>query len=103
MREVKQTAVFAKWFKKLNDTVAKIAIVKRLFRLEAGNTGDCKSVGDSVFELRINVSKGYRIYFMNLDLKVILLLIGSDKTSQEADIKKAKKLAKEVKVDGKNF
>lgn len=53
--EIRQTKIFSKWFIKLKDTVAKVAIAKRIVRLENGNFGDSKSVGDCVFELRIDV------------------------------------------------
>lgn len=94
--EVRQTKIFSKWLSKLKDTVAKIAIVKRIVRLENGNFGDSKPVGDGVFELRIDVGKGYRVYFTNKENKVVILLVGGDKSTQDDDIKSAKKMAKEA-------
>ena len=96
MYRVLQTETYRKWFKKLKDNVAKTSITWRLERLKAGNLGDSKSVGEGVFELRINVGKGYRIYFINKETEIIILLSGGDKTSQDEDIKKAKKMAKEI-------
>ena len=61
-----------------------------------GNFGDCKSVGESLFELRINVGKGYRVYFTNQGNKIVVLLVGGDKSTQEKDIKMAKKMIKEI-------
>ena len=55
MKEVLQTERFAKWLRKLKDNLAKVAIVRRIERLEQGNFGDSKSVGDKVFEHRIDV------------------------------------------------
>ena len=94
--EVLQTKEFSKWLKNLKDYIAKIAIARRIVRMEDGNFGDSKSVGDKVFELRIDVGKGYRIYFTNKDCRIIFLLVGGDKSSQDKDIKTAKKMAEEV-------
>ncbi len=94
--ELRQTKEFAKWLKKLKDTVAKVSIARRLVRMEDGNFGDSKSVGGGVFEIRIDVGKGYRVYFTNKDNKIIFLLVGGDKSTQDDDIKIAKKMAKEV-------
>ena len=95
--EVKQSAIFAQWLDKLKDKVAKASIVRRIVRLRKGNFGDSKSIGDSVFELRVDVGKGYRVYFMNENGKIILLLVGGDKSTQQRDIEKAKEMAKEIK------
>ena len=95
MKEVLQTELFAKWLKKLKDNIAKVAIARRVERLEQGNFGDSKSVGGKVFELRIDVGKGYRVYFMDLSSEIIILLVGGDKKTQSDDIKTAKRLAKE--------
>ena len=65
MKEILQTERFAKWFRKLKDNLAKVAIARRIERLEHGNFGDSKSVSGKVFELRIDVGKGYRVHFMD--------------------------------------
>ena len=94
--EVRQTKEFSKWLKKLKDAVAKISIARRLDRMKEGNFGDSKSVGSGVFELRVDVGKGYRVYFTNKNNRVVILLVGGDKSTQEEDIKTAKKMAEEV-------
>lgn len=94
--EVRQTIIFSKWFSKMRDAAAKTSIARRIARLENGNFGDSKSLGGGVYELRIDVGKGYRIYFTNTGKKIVILLVGGDKSTQEADIKIAKKMAKEV-------
>ena len=94
--EVRQTKEFSKWLKKLKDVLAKVAIVRRLDRMKEGNFGDSKSVGSGVFELRVDVGKGYRVYFTNKNNRVVILLVGGDKSTQEEDIKTAKKMAEEV-------
>lgn len=95
MYNVLQTETYKKWFKKLRDNVAKQSIILRIERMKNGNFGDSKTVGDGVFELRIDVGKGYRIYFTNRNNKIVILLVGGDKSTQNEDIKTAKKMAKE--------
>lgn len=94
--EVRQTVIFSKWLSKIRDAVAKASIARRVVRLENGNFGDSKSVGGGVCELRIDVGKGYRVYFTNKDTKIVVLLVGGDKSTQDEDITAAKKMAKEV-------
>jgi putative addiction module killer protein len=81
---------FSDWFNRLKDVQAKLKVTKRLTRVELGNFGDYKSVGDGVFELRIDYGPGYRIYFAQVGSVIYLLLCGGDKQSQQQDIKKAK-------------
>ena len=94
--EVRQTEEFSKWLKKLKDAVAKVAIARRIDRMKEGNFGDSKSVGSGVFELRVDVGKGYRVYFTNKNNKIVILLVGGDKSTQDEDIKIAKKMVKEL-------
>lgn len=65
-------------------------IENRIKRVKPGNLGDCKSIGEGVYELRVNYGAGYRIYFGQIDTIIILLLCGGDKSSQIQDILKAK-------------
>ncbi|RCJ27501.1 addiction module protein [Nostoc minutum NIES-26] len=81
--------LFDEWLNSLNDRKIKAKIRARLDRVEDGNLGDYKSVGDGIFELRIDYSPGYRIYFAQEGKTVILLLCGGDKSTQEQDISKA--------------
>ena len=83
-------AEFQKWFKALKDLRAKAKIAMRLRRAENGNWGDCKSVGDGVFEMRITEGKGYRIYYARQGDIIYLLLNGGDKSTQAEDIASAK-------------
>ena len=59
--------------------------------------GDCKSVGDGIKEMRINFAKGYRVYLKEKDGKIIILLIGGEKSTQQKDIIKAKKIWNSLK------
>ena len=67
----------------------------RIRRLSLGNAGDFRSVGEGVLELRVDHGPGYRVYFVRQGDLIILLLSGGDKSTQDLDIKVAKKLAKE--------
>ena len=89
---VEQSDGFKLWLSKLRDMVAKAAIQTRINRLRLGNYGDSESIGDDVSELKIDVGKGYRVYYTRVGLKLVLLLVGGNKSSQNRDIKKAKAL-----------
>jgi putative addiction module killer protein len=96
MIEVRQTATFLTWFKDLRDRKAKARIQARIDRMELGNFWDVAPVGEGVSELRIHYGPGYRVYFIQLDLVVVILLSGGDKSSQDSDIKKAKELVEQL-------
>ena len=81
---------FTEWLRSLRDQKTRGRIRKRLERLEGGNFGDCCSVADGVFELRIHIGAGYRVYFGEVDRTIVLLLCGGDKSSQTRDIARAK-------------
>jgi putative addiction module killer protein len=81
--------VFAQWLRKLKDTTAKIAIVRRGNRIELGNFGDHKFCRDGVWELRVDIGAGYRVYYAIEGQQVVLLLCGGDKRTQDADIERA--------------
>jgi putative addiction module killer protein len=98
MIEVRTTASFTKWFKSLKDRRAKARIQAKIDRVEMGHFGDVASVGEGVSELRIFYGPGYRVYFVQKDALVVILLSGGDKSSQKADIAKAKEIAKQLEV-----
>ncbi len=81
---------FAEWLDSLRDRRVRLRIKLRLDRVEEGNLGDYRSVGEGVFELRIDYGPGYRVYFGQIGLSIVLLLCGGDKSTQEKDISKAK-------------
>ncbi len=95
MFTIQQTDVFERWFAALRDQQAKVRILGRLARMEIGNFGDAKPVGEGVSELRIDYGPGYRVYFKRTGQVVVLILCGGDKATQDRDIKQAKALAKE--------
>lgn len=77
-------------FISIRDTKTRTRIQARLEYLEIGNFGDYRSVGEGVFELRLQFGSGYRIYFGEVDDTVVLLLCGGDKSLQTRDIRRAK-------------
>ncbi len=81
---------FVEWIQDLKDRKGSIAIRARLTRFQAGLLGDVKSVGDGVYEARVNYGPGYRFYYTHHQNRVILLLVGGDKSTQKRDILKAK-------------
>jgi putative addiction module killer protein len=96
MIEVRQTAKFASWLVDLRDTTARARILVRIRRLELGNPGDVKPVGDGVSELRIPYGPGYRVYFTRQGQEIVILLCGGDKSFQGRDIIAARQMAKEL-------
>ena len=96
MFEVRQTQEFREWLHKLRDDRARAKIVDRLVRVEGGNFGDIEPVGDGVSELRIDYGPGYRVYFTRRGRVVIVILCGGDKRTQTKDIKRAKRMAREL-------
>ena len=89
MFEVHQTETYKKWFKTLKDRRARARIDIRIKRISLGNLGDVKSVGKGGFEFRIDYGPGYRIYFLERNRTIIVLLVGGKKTTQKKDIKKS--------------
>ena len=81
---------FAEWYQGLKDKKTQAVIDYRISRVEAGTLGDCKSLGDGVYELRIHHGPGWRVYFAQVGNRIVLLLCGSDKSSQQQQIRKAK-------------
>ena len=93
-----KTTEFDKWLRKLKDIRAKSKILFRIQKLETDeHYGDCKPVGDGISEMRINYAKGYRVYFKNKETKLVILLIGGEKSTQQKDIEKAKKIWNRIK------
>ena len=96
MFEVRQTESYERWFSSLRDRATKVRVDVRIRRLSLGNPADVRPVGEGVSELRVNFGPGYRIYFIQKDSKVIVLLAGGDKSSQALDIARAKALARNL-------
>jgi len=95
--EVFQSETYQKWFKKLRDPQAKARIDARIRRLSLGNMGDAKGIGRGISELRIDYGPGYRVYFTQRGLRLVVLLNGGDKRTQGSDIERAIEIAKSWK------
>ena len=95
--KARRSNVYHKWFKKLKDKTGKYLIASRISRLEEGNPGDSGSIGDGLSEMRIHYGPGYRVYYKDTGREIIILLCGGDKSTQQADIVKAKEIAKSFK------
>lgn len=96
MKQVFTTGVFDGWFTGLRDLRAKVRVQARIDRAALGNFGDCAPVGEGVSEMRIHYGPGYRVYFVQRGLEVVILLAGGDKSTQAKDIARALELAREL-------
>ncbi len=89
--KVLQSTSFSTWIRGLDES-PRVRILSRLRRLELGNLGDWRSVGDGVNELRIDFGPGFRVYFARHGKTVVVLLAGGDKSTQRADIRRAQEI-----------
>ena len=96
MVEIIKTEHYSQWLDNLFDTKVRARIQARIERLAWGNPGDSKSVGEKVFEMRVDFGPGYRIYYTKKGVKLVILLIGGNKSTQSRDIKIAHRLAKNL-------
>ena len=94
---IERTDIFNDWLDALKDDRVRAKIITRLTRAQNGNLGDHKSVGGGISEMRINEGKGYRLYYTIRDSVLIVMLVGGDKSSQQADIRKARQMREEMK------
>jgi putative addiction module killer protein len=81
--------IYIDWLRKLRDMNARIAIDRRVNRFELGNFGDHKFCRDGVWELRVDVGPGYRVYYAVAGREIVLLMCGGDKRTQSKDIELA--------------
>jgi putative addiction module killer protein len=81
--------IFVEWFYALKDVAGRAAIKRRIDRVEDGNFGDHRFVGEGVWEIRIHIGPGYRVYYGEDGPKIVLLLCGGDKSTQQKDIRRA--------------
>ncbi|QDQ25709.1 type II toxin-antitoxin system RelE/ParE family toxin [Chitinimonas arctica] len=96
MLKISKTSVYEMWFQGLRDKTVKARINARLSRLSLGNHGDAKPVGHGVSELRIDYGPGYRVYYFQTGVELIILLAGGDKSTQARDIQTALQLRKDL-------
>ena len=92
---------YTQWFESIRDRETRTRIQSQIDRIESGNLGKPKSVGDGVFELRLQFGPGYRVYFGQVGNTIVLLLCGGDKSSQDRNIKRSKTYWQEYKESQK--
>lgn len=80
---------FTQWLESLENT-QRYRVKARLTRLAVGNFGDYKHIENGIYELRFITKSGFRIYYCLENNKIIILLNGGNKNSQQRDISKAK-------------
>lgn len=99
MYTVRQTEEFVAWLDGLKDKRAQIRIAARLRHVEAGSLGDWRPVEGEVSELRIHYGPGYRLYFTRWSRVILVMLNAGNKSTQKKDIRRAKKLAAQLRED----
>ena len=94
---VEKTDEYAEWIDTLKDQVGRARILMRVERLIAGNPGQYRNLTDGVSELKVDLGPGYRVYYSLRGTRLLLLLVGGDKSTQQKDVQLAIKLAKGFK------
>jgi putative addiction module killer protein len=97
--EIEKTNIFDSWLNSLKDKTVVNRIMVRIYRVEHGNFGDVKPVGQNLFELRFFFGSGYRVYYTIKGEKIVLLLYGGDKSSQKQDIARAETIMGELEQE----
>lgn len=98
MYSVIETEAFADWVDSIRDMPTRIRLRRRLGKAMRGNLGDVKPVGEGLWEMREFFGPGWRMYYIQRDHVLIVMLGGGDKSSQEQDIAAAKAMAREIKL-----
>jgi putative addiction module killer protein len=96
--EVEATNIFKDWVTNLKNIETQSIIANHISRIAAGNMGKIRNIGGKVFEKKIYYGAGYRLYFIKRGDRLILLLCGGDKSTQNKDIRLAHKLVKEMEL-----
>ena len=96
MHSIQTTEVFDTWFAGIKDKQAARRVQARIDRTEDGNLSDCEPVGEGVSEMRIHCGPGYRVYFVQRGVEIIILLAGGNKAMQARDIKTAVEIARKI-------
>ena len=96
MATIRTTNIFDSWYSRLRDRQAKARIAVRIDRLADGNPGQFRNLTGGISEMKVDVGPGYRIYYTERSGEVIVLLVGGDKSSQSADMAKAREVARSL-------
>ena len=96
MNRICETDAFTEWLTNLSDAIAKAAILRRVDQFRQGNFGDHKVLDGGLNEMRIDVGPGYRVYYCRIGKVEYLLIGGGDKSTQKADIKRAREVLRSL-------
>ena len=94
MYTVKRMPEFDQWLGGIKDTMTRIRLGVRLDKAQRGLLGDIKPVGGGVIEMREFFGPGWRMYYVEQNGVLIVMLGGGDKSTQSSDIATAMALAK---------
>ncbi|WP_418969362.1 type II toxin-antitoxin system RelE/ParE family toxin [Alloscardovia omnicolens] len=96
--EIKTTLQFQKWLKKLRNRPIRAYIITMIneWRENGLVFGDIKKIGSALYESRIHKGPGYRVYFTYQGARLVILLVGGDKSTQESDIRKSLELLNDM-------
>ena len=93
---VKQLPEFSDWLFGLQDGMTHRRLARRLEKAQRGLLGDVAPVGEGVFEMREFFGPGWRMYYVQRDGVLIIMVGDGDKSTQQADIARAVALAKTI-------
>lgn len=96
MYSIKPLPQFSAWLGSVKDRVTQLRLLRRLDKAQRGNLGDIQPVGNGVFEMREHFGPGWRMYYIQRGTTLIVMLGGGDKSTQNADIAEAIKLAASI-------
>ncbi len=99
MNTLNETDQFSEWLDALRDLKTKMRIIARINRARAGNFGEYRVLDDGVCEMKIDFGPGYRVYYAQEGLRVYLLLVGGDKSSQKKDVARAQEMWRVIKEE----
>jgi putative addiction module killer protein len=92
MYEIKQTPEFEFWLRSIRDPKVRGRLLARIRKVSLGDIGDVVPIASGIWEMREHFGSGWRMYYMRHGKAIILMLGGGSKSTQEADIKRVKRL-----------
>jgi putative addiction module killer protein len=95
MLEVVESATYKAWFSSLRDITVRARIDARVRRLSLGNAGQHRVLKGGIAELKIDIGPGFRVYYAQRGHVLIILLCGGDKSTQQTDIRRARRIAED--------
>lgn len=96
MPTIKRMPEFDEWLGGIKDTMTRIRLGVRLDKAQRGLMGDVKPVGGGVIEMREFFGPGWRMYYVDQNGVLIVMLGGGTKSTQSSDIATAIALAKTI-------